>query len=171
MAIKLRPSMIHSSASPTKPPSNRSVTIIWGARYAIWYQSVSTISHSIYLDLRLKRKRYQPQVKHWPTWMPFSFYQRHAAYTKSLVEKLYAWPLNWAEQRIVLPFFSTVSSCSDPCCFAGGWNCPSISGSGTSSGRPKRQEGGRGNTDPRRRKTYLQRCIRRYVVPHSARQH
>jgi hypothetical protein len=40
-------------------------------------------------------------VKYWPTWMPFSFYQRHAAYTKTLVEKLFSWPLDWVQQRIV----------------------------------------------------------------------
>ncbi|KAF9647711.1 cytochrome P450 [Thelephora ganbajun] len=41
-----------------------------------------------------------PILKHWPTWMPFSFYQRHAAYTRTLVEKLFAWPLNWTQQQI-----------------------------------------------------------------------
>jgi hypothetical protein len=43
------------------------------------------------------------QVKYWPTWMPFSFYQRHAARTRSLVEKLFSWPLELVQQRIVLP--------------------------------------------------------------------
>ncbi|KAF9777905.1 cytochrome P450 [Thelephora terrestris] len=42
-----------------------------------------------------------PMLKYWPTWMPFSFYQRHAAYTKTLVEKLFSWPLDWVQQRIV----------------------------------------------------------------------
>lgn len=41
-----------------------------------------------------------PILKYWPTWMPFSFYQKHAAYTKSLVEKLFSWPLDWARQQI-----------------------------------------------------------------------
>ena len=38
--------------------------------------------------------------------MPFSFYQRHAAYTKTLVEKLFAWPLDLLQQRIVQPSVS-----------------------------------------------------------------
>jgi hypothetical protein len=58
--------------------------------------SLSSIEHA----------KLQTKVKFWPTWMPFSFYQRHAAYTRTLVEKLFIWPLNWAEQQIVLPFLS-----------------------------------------------------------------
>ena len=49
-------------------------------------------------EAKLKRNT---QVKYWPTWMPFSFYQRHAAYTRTVVEKLFTWPLNWTEERIV----------------------------------------------------------------------
>jgi hypothetical protein len=45
------------------------------------------------------------QVKYWPTWMPFSFYQRHAAHTRALVEKLFSWPLELVQQQIV-PSFS-----------------------------------------------------------------
>jgi hypothetical protein len=52
------------------------------------------------------------QVKYWPTWMPFSFYQRHAAYTKTLVEKLFAWPLDWVKQQIVQPSVSLTRSLS-----------------------------------------------------------
>jgi len=44
--------MIHSPTSPTKPPSNPSVTVRRGARYAMFYQSVSVIHIClIYLDL------------------------------------------------------------------------------------------------------------------------
>jgi len=71
-----------------------------------------------------KRKCYPTQVKHWPTWMPFSFYQRHAAYTKSLVDKLFTWPLNWAERQIVPHLFSRVSSCFDSWLFCRGMGLP-----------------------------------------------
>ena len=36
--------------------------------------------------------------------MPFSYYQRHAAKARTLIEKVYAWPLSWAEEQIVPPF-------------------------------------------------------------------
>lgn len=41
------------------------------------------------------------KVKYWPTWMPFSFYQKHAAYTRTIVEKLFSLPLQWTETRMV----------------------------------------------------------------------
>ena len=40
-------------------------------------------------------------MKHWPTWMPFSFYQKHAAYTKKIVEKLFTLPLEFTETQMV----------------------------------------------------------------------
>ena len=54
---------------------------------------------SLFLHVSLgptKRK-----VKYWPTWMPFSFYQKHAAYTRTIVEKLFSLPLQWTEAQMV----------------------------------------------------------------------
>ena len=95
--------------------------------------------------------------------MPFSFYQRHATYTRTLVEKLFTWPLNWAEQKIVPPLL-WVSLRFYLRGFTGGWGGTSISSPRSSGGRPKRQEGIRGNARLRRRQTHLWRSVWRYVI-------
>ena len=86
------------------------------------------------LSYALSAAQTQTQVKHWPTWMPFSFYQRHAAYTKTLVDKMFDWPLNWVEQQIVLSFPPS-HLCGYSRHDTGRWDCTSISGPRPSGGR------------------------------------
>ena len=40
-------------------------------------------------------------VKHWPTWMPFSDFKKHAVYTRVLVDDLMNTPFNWVKSRMV----------------------------------------------------------------------
>lgn len=40
-------------------------------------------------------------VKHWPTWMPFSDFKKHAVYTRALVDDLINTPYNWVKGRMV----------------------------------------------------------------------
>ena len=67
-----------------------------GPRFVIWFHYVSPLSSSVH-----RSGPTEGEVKYWPTWMPFSFYQKHAAYTRTLVEKLFSSPLEWAETQMV----------------------------------------------------------------------
>lgn len=102
------------------------------------------------------------QVKYWPTWMPFSFYQRHAARTRTLVEKLFAWPLELVQQRIV-PLFLQNSLPLRFIRFAGEWDRRAVFGSRPFGGGPRGPKGSRRNPRPRGCKTHLWRIIWRYV--------
>jgi len=42
-------------------------------------------------------------VQHWPTWMPFSDFKKHAVYTRALVDDLINTPYNWVKGRMVRP--------------------------------------------------------------------
>lgn len=42
-------------------------------------------------------------VKHWPTWMPFSDFKKHAVLTRALVDDLMNTPYNWVKGRMVRP--------------------------------------------------------------------
>ena len=42
-------------------------------------------------------------VQHWPTWMPFSDFKKHAVYTRGLVDDLMNTPYNWVKARMVRP--------------------------------------------------------------------
>lgn len=41
-----------------------------------------------------------PMLKHWPTWMPFSDFKKHAVYTRALVDDLMNVPFNWVKSRM-----------------------------------------------------------------------
>lgn len=47
-------------------------------------------------------------VKHWPTWMPFSDFKKHAVYTRALVDDLMNTPYNWVKGRMVRPIIHFV---------------------------------------------------------------
>ncbi|KAF9650387.1 cytochrome P450 [Thelephora ganbajun] len=51
-----------------------------------------------------------PFLKYWPTWMPFSFYQKHAAYTRTIVEKLFSLPLEWTETHMAKGIHKSLAS-------------------------------------------------------------
>jgi len=45
--------------------------------------------------------RHSGVVKHWPTWMPFSGFKKHAVITRAIVEDHLNIPYNWVKGRMV----------------------------------------------------------------------
>ena len=61
-------------------------------------------------------------VQHWPTWMPFSDFKKHALYTRALVDDLINTPYNWVKGRMVRPMIQCDNLSLTPDPSSGRWN-------------------------------------------------